>query len=195
MRKISINFIRSAYMQNIGSPTGLSLFKKKVCIIGRGSVGKELCKILSNGFDCTVSFVTSKTSRVEFMKLLSAADVVSINCALTPKTRGLITNTELNVMKRRAVLINTARADIVSKEDVFYSLKARHLSFYAADVFWNEPANNDDQFFALDNCFFTPHIAASTYDHHLDLGKQLGQAIQTVFSNSTNIDTLPHRLA
>jgi len=124
----------------IGSPTGFVLRGKQLGVIGSGKIGKELENICGNGFGMQTCSVNSRSSQAEVDYLLKTSDVVSLHCPLTEKTRGLIGERELALMKKSAILINTARGHVVDKEAVTRALTDKQIKGYATDVFWDEPA-------------------------------------------------------
>ena len=65
------------------------------------------------------------------------------------------------MMKDTAILVNTARAELVDKEAVLEALKERRLGGYGADVFWDEPST-DAELSECENTVLTPHMAAVT---------------------------------
>mmetsp|Transcript_23266 Transcript_23266/g.28644 ORF Transcript_23266/g.28644 Transcript_23266/m.28644 type:complete len:294 (+) Transcript_23266:308-1189(+) len=124
----------------IGAPTGHTLQGKKVGIIGGGKIGKTFEKMCTAAFGMQTCSTTSKSSRRELEDLLRTSDIVSVHCPLTENTRGLLGKKELEMMKRSAVLINTARGHIVDKHALAKALQENSLQGYATDVFWDEPA-------------------------------------------------------
>jgi formate dehydrogenase len=82
--------------------------------------------------------------RVENLEeMLAQCDVVTINCPLHEKTRGLFNKELISKMKKGSWLVNTARGAIVVKEDVADALKSGHLRGYGGDVWFPQPAPKD----------------------------------------------------
>lgn len=106
----------------------------------------------------------SVIQRVSAAELLARADVLSLHLPLTPETRNLIDATALTAMKPGAVLINTARGEVVTVEAVCAALKDGHLGGAALDVFADEPltAEAAQRFKEVPNLILTPHIAGVT---------------------------------
>lgn len=96
--------------------------------------------------------------------LLARADVVSLHVPLTPATAGLIGASELSKMKSSALLINTARGEIVDEHALATALKAGRLAGAAIDVFEQEPLDGAAAAVFKDcpNLILTPHIAGVT---------------------------------
>lgn len=96
---------------------------------------------------------------VDLDQLLTESDVVSLHCPLTPETRGLINRASLARMKSSAILINTARGDLVVEEDLAEALNHDRLYAAAVDVVSVEPIRGDNPLLKAKNCLITPHIA------------------------------------
>ena len=94
--------------------------------------------------------------------LLQTSDIVSINCALTAETRGLIDAAALGRMKPTAVLVNTARGPIVDQAALAVALREGVIGAAGLDVTDPEPILPDDPLLDLDNCLIVPHIASAT---------------------------------
>lgn len=75
--------------------------------------------------------------------MLAQCDVVTINCPLHEKTRGMFNKELISKMKKGSWLVNTARGAIVVKEDVAAALKSGHLRGYGGDVWDMQPAPKD----------------------------------------------------
>jgi glycerate dehydrogenase len=99
--------------------------------------------------------------RVDLDELLRVADVVTLHCPLTPATTGLIDSRRLALMKRDAVLINTARGALIDITALAEALRERRLGGAAIDVLPQEPPVDGSPLFAADlpNLIVTPHIA------------------------------------
>jgi D-3-phosphoglycerate dehydrogenase len=145
-------------------------------IIGLGAVGRTVARLL-RGFDCTVLY--SKRNRLtapqeaelgvsyaDTPELLARADVVSLNCPLTPQTKGLINRASLQTMKKTAVLVNVARGGVVVEDDLVWALRQGIIHAAAMDVFELEPLPADSPLLQpLDNLVITPHLAAIAADN------------------------------
>lgn len=98
----------------------------------------------------------------ELDTLLAEADVVSIHAALTPASRGLIDARRLNLMRRSAWLINTARGPIVDEAALIAALEAGRIAGAGLDVFAQEPLPAGHPLTRLQNVILTPHIGWPT---------------------------------
>jgi (S)-sulfolactate dehydrogenase len=104
--------------------------------------------------------------RVDFAELLARADVVSIHCPLSDKTRGLIGREAFAAMRPGAILINTARGGIIDEAALAEALRGGRLGGAALDVLAAEPITPATAalFAGLPNLLLTPHIAGSTVE-------------------------------
>jgi glyoxylate reductase len=95
-------------------------------------------------------------------ELLRESDYVSLHVALTAETRVLIGARELWLMKREAVLGNTARGPVVDQAALVEALRAKRIGGAALDVFEREPLPPDDPLLALENVLVAPHVGSAT---------------------------------
>lgn len=154
---------------------GTEVYGKTLGIVGMGSIGAKVAK-RAKGFDMRVLCVTghpekhrreAEMYKIEFVDLptlMKESDIVTIHCALTPETQGMIGQEELALMKKTAMLINTARGPIVDEEALYKALKENRIAGAALDVYSREPPGGDFQLFQLDNVVVAPHIASYTTD-------------------------------
>lgn len=147
---------------------GTELKGKTIGIIGAGAIGKRLAEIVQ-AFRCRV-LIYSRTQKyiegVDFVSkevLLRESDVVSLHIPSTPQTKHLIGYDELKMMKKKAILINTARGSVVNNEDLARALKEGVIAGAAVDVYETEPPLNKD-YCLLDapNLLMLPHVAYAT---------------------------------
>ena len=106
-----------------------------------------------------------------FDEFLAMADVISIHSALTDKTKNIINRETLSKMKNGAVLINTARGEMVDEDALYEACKSGKLSCAALDVYSTEPYKG--KLLELENVYFTPHIGASTKEAQARIGEEL----------------------
>jgi (S)-sulfolactate dehydrogenase len=157
---------------------GRELHGKTLGLVGFGSVGRatgRLARALGMktiGFDAQIAlddplWTEEQTTACGFDELLRAADVVSLHVPLTPGTRGLIGATKLALLKRDAVLVNTARGGVVDEAALAAALKARSLGGAALDVFEAEPLPAGSPLADCPNLILTPHVAGVTRESNL----------------------------
>lgn len=102
-------------------------------------------------------------------EMLGQCDIVTINCPLHEKTRGLFNKQLISKMKKGSYLINTARGAIVVKEDVAAAVKSGHLRGYGGDVWFPQPAPRDHPLRTAKNPFgggnaMVPHMSGTSLD-------------------------------
>lgn len=116
---------------------------------------------------CRMSPEDERTIGCEYVsldELLSRADIISLHAPLIDSTRGMIGEAQFARMKASAILVNTARGQLVDDKALIKALKDKKLWGAAVDVF--EP---DEPLFGMDeglNLIVTPHIGAATYDNY-----------------------------
>ncbi len=102
-------------------------------------------------------------TRVEWRELLSASDILSLHLPLTEHTRGIVGPDEIALLKDQAILINTARAELVDPEALGKAVSDGKLRV-GLDVYGSEPPDFTDPVFRAPNAVFTPHIAGVTFE-------------------------------
>jgi (S)-sulfolactate dehydrogenase len=102
------------------------------------------------------------TERRDLDALLAESDVVSLHVPLSPQTRSLLDATRLGLMKRDAVLVNTARGGIVDEAALAAMLRGGRLGGAALDVFENEPLPAGSVLAGAPRLLLTPHVAGVT---------------------------------
>jgi len=150
---------------------GRELRGKTLGIVGLGRIGGHVAQ-LGRAFGMTVighdPYLPAERAAelgvrlMSLESLLQAADVVTLHVALTDETRHLVNASRLPLMKPGAVLINTARGELVDEAALAAAITAGRLAGAAIDVFAVEPLPADSPLRALDRVILTPHLAAST---------------------------------
>ncbi len=168
---------------------GRTLYKKILGIIGFGSIGRLVAR-LARGFEMEViahdPFVDDAgDSGVELTTLdalLQKADVVTLHCALTDDTRGLIDARALSKMKPAAVLINTSRAGVIDAAALRRALDQGEIAGAALDVFDSEPPPENDPLIKTPNVLATPHIAAYAEEAVSEMDRMCADDLIAFFS-------------
>ena len=149
-------------------------------LVGHGSVGAGV-EALARAFGMEVLVAERKGAleirpgRVAFDEVLSRADQISLHTPLTEDTRGLIGAREFGLMKRSALLINTARGGVVDEAALVTALKSRRIAGAGFDVLSVEPPKEGNPLLDLDlpNFLLTPHVAWSSREAMQTLADQL----------------------
>jgi glyoxylate reductase len=127
-------------------------------IVGMGRIGSAVAR-RAGGFGMRV-LATSRSGGVPLPELLAESDFVSLHAPLTPATRGLIGDAELRRMKPTAVLVNTARGELVDTDALVGALRERRLGGAALDVTDPEPLPPGHPL--VDLALVTPHIGSAS---------------------------------
>lgn len=144
---------------------GTELKGKTVGVIGTGAIGGRVAELF-HYFGCEIIAYDVREKDVPYMKympmddVLKKADIVTVHCPLTEKTKGLINREKINLMKNGAYFINAARGPIVDSAALADALNAGKLAGAGIDVFETEPPiEKDHPLLNAKNCIVTPHIA------------------------------------
>jgi len=159
---------------------GISLYGKTVGIIGAGHIGAEFIRLLQP-FGCNIlindildkSSLTTEYSNVKQVpldSLLNQSDIVSLHVPLTIETEQLVDTDFLAKMKPTAVLLNTARGELVDQQALKTSLLNAQIAGAAIDVYDQEPPT-DLEFLSIPNLIPTPHIGGNSLEATLAMGK------------------------
>ncbi|MDF2636680.1 MAG: Phosphoglycerate dehydrogenase [Pelosinus sp.] len=150
--------------------TGTELADKTIGIVGTGNIGREVAKRAA-AFDMNVTaydlwpnldFAAQYGIKyVPLDELLAKADFISLHTPSTPETIGMINLKSLQGMKNTAVLINTARGDLIVEEDLIKALQEGVIAGAGLDTFALEPLK-DERFFSLRNVVLSPHAGSNT---------------------------------
>lgn len=155
----------SPFFCHLGAPMR-DLNGKTLAIFGRGNIGKTLATY-AQAFKMNVVFAEHKNAQsvrdgyVSFDEAIRSADVVSLNCPLTPQTANMIGEAELQQMKSGAILINCGRGGLVDEAALVAVLKYGQIGGAGFDVLTQEPPRDGNPLLKarLPNLIVTPHIA------------------------------------
>ena len=156
---------------------GQGVTNKTLGIIGAGRIGTAFA-LKSKGFEMNVLYTSNKRSsvleknlnarKVELTYLLKNSDFVSIHVPLNESTHHLIGETELKMMKKTAILINTSRGPVVCEKALIKSLKNKWIFGAGLDVYEFEPEVNEE-LIKLDNVVLQPHSASATSESRTNM--------------------------
>ena len=153
------------------STTGMILSGKTLGLVGLGRIGKrmaEYAKVFGMEIIAWSQNLTEQAAaevgvrRVEKDELFARADVISVHLVLSDRTRGLIGERELGLMKPSAYLINTSRGPIVDEPALIESLKSKRIAGAGIDVYDAEPPAPDHPLRSLPNVTLSPHLGYVT---------------------------------
>lgn len=162
-------------------------------IVGLGRIGRSLAiraramKMEVNAFEPKpdLEFVREyDIGLMELDNLLKVSDYVSLNCALSEETRGMIDSRKLALMKPESVLINTARGGLVVEKDLIQALKSGRIAGAGLDVFEIEPTDQKNPLYSMENVVVSSHLAGNDKLSVEDMGNEAAQNIIDLFNGN-----------
>lgn len=159
---------------------GVRLAGKTLGVVGMGRIGRAVAHRAVQGFGMRLLY-TSRSAlppgeaaaldavRVELEELLAGSDIVSLHLPSDDATRNLIDRRRLALMPRHAVLVNTARGDIVDEAALAEALREGRLAGAGLDVYAREP-RVDPGLLALPNVVLLPHLGSATIESRTAMG-------------------------
>ncbi|MBX3422592.1 MAG: D-glycerate dehydrogenase [Pirellulaceae bacterium] len=150
---------------------GQDLVGKTLGIIGMGRIGQAVAGRMQAGWRMRVLYTARRqpelpphlaAQRVALEELLAQSDVVSIHVPLSEATRHFISRPQLRLMKPTAVLVNTARGEVIDQEALADALQSERIFAAGLDVCTPEPLPLDHPLQSLTNCLLLPHIGSAT---------------------------------
>ena len=177
---------------------GTELSKKTLGIVGFGNVGARLSNLVK-GFGVNI-LVNSKSlesrkkdfphvKNVSFDELISTSDIISFHCKAPSDGKPLISKEHYKKMKPTAVIINTARGNIVDENDLNAALNENLIAGAALDVYSKEPAK-ENILFNNPKAILTPHVAASTTEASIVVAEMAANQISDFLLKGTKINTV-----
>ena len=177
-------------------PDFFELYQKNVLIFGFGRIGKAVAK-RCRGFESKVYVYDPFVDKKEIEKHscvpinkeegLIIADYITIHLPLNAETKNFIASKELSLMKKSAIIVNTARGGIINEKSLVEALKKKQILAAGLDVYEKEPPIENNPLFKLQNVLLTPHNAALT----LECRKRMAtEAANTIINYLSNIKLL-----
>jgi phosphoglycerate dehydrogenase-like enzyme len=140
-------------------------------VVGLGNLGSQVARI-GAAFGMTVQAwgrnltperaAEAGATSVDYGSLFRDADVVSLHLAMVPDTAGIVRREHLRSMKRGAILVNTARAELIQAGALEEALQDGWIAGAGLDVFRTEPLPADDPLRRFDNVILSPHLGYVT---------------------------------
>ena len=167
---------------------GRELRGKTLGLIGLGSIGRLTARLAQNlgmnviAHDPMVAADDAVWLELEVKNrslevLLAESDVVSLHVPLIAQTRGMLNASRIALMKRGAIVINSARGGIVEEGAVISALRAGALGGAALDVFENEPLAANAAWADVPNLILTPHVAGVTVEANARVSQMIAQRV------------------
>ena len=170
---------------------------KTLGIVGMGAIGKHIAKILCDGFGMNLIYNSRSsksdidekynTNMVSLNELFEKSDIISVNATYTKENVNMITKEQLDLVKAGTILVNTARQELINKEDLYGAITNGKLDFVAMDGFYNEPITKEteEKYLDLPNDKFllTPHNAYNSKDAVLEMERMLIESLIDIKNN------------
>ncbi len=154
---------------------GERLAGKTVLIVGSGRIGRETARLV----EAFGALAVLAGRGADLDELLPHADVVSLHVPLTDETRHLIDARRLDLMKRSAVLVNTARGPVVDESALADALHDGKIAGAALDVYEREPEVSE-ALLSLENVVLAPHLGSATRETRIAMGMLCVEALRAV---------------
>jgi glycerate dehydrogenase len=145
----------------------VELHGKTMGIVGFGNIGAGVARA-ANGFGMRVlAYAPRPKQAPEFRpfdfvgleELFGRSDVISLHCPLNRESEGMVDARLLGLMKKQALIINTARGPLINERDLVDALAGESIGGAGLDVVAAEPMADDDPLRFAPNCMITPHVA------------------------------------
>jgi glyoxylate reductase len=174
------------------SPTwmlGRRIGGKRLGIIGMGRIGQALAR-RARAFGLSIHYHNRKpvpqriaeeleaTYWESLDQMLARMDIISVNCPHTPGTYHLLSARRLKLIRPHAILVNTARGEIIDEASLAAMLEAGEIAGAGLDVFEHEPAVNP-KLLKLPNVVLLPHMSSATIEGRVDMGEKVIVNIRT----------------
>ncbi len=171
----SAEFTFKLLLDALRIPPAHELQGKEIGMVGHGRIGRRV-DLWCQAFGAHVNYIDDWNDggilggprRWDLKEIFRGKDAVIVCCALTDETRGMITKEHLLSMKQGAVLVNTARAEIINKLDLYRMFARRPDIRFATDVVHGEVEGLAEENRAVirseQNTIVTPHIAGETFE-------------------------------
>ncbi len=171
------------------------LHGSRLGIVGEGAIGQAVAEI-AKAFGMIPMFAAHKGRTglgplyTPWDEVLETSDVITLHCPLTPATRDMIALPEFKAMRRRPLIVNTARGGLIDEAALVTALKDGLIAGAAIDVLPTEPPADDHPFLALmdrPDFILTPHVAWASREAIQTLADQLMDNIEAfVAGNPAN---------
>lgn len=180
------------------------LRNKTLGIVGMGAIGTHVAKILCDGFGMKLIYnsrtekhnINSKynTRMVSLEEVFKNADIISINATYTEETKNLINRKCFDVVKNDSIIVNTARQELINKEDLYEAIMNNKILAVAMDGFYEEPITKEcsDKLLELpnDKIIITPHNAYNSIDAVTEMERMLVESLMDIADNNITIRNL-----
>ncbi len=157
---------------------GRRLDGKRLGIFGMGKIGQALAK-RARSFDMVIHYHNRRRLPAEEElgavyhesreSLLGVSDFLSLNAPSTSETQSVLNAASINRLPQGAIVVNTARGDLVVDEDLIAALESGRIAYAGLDVYRGEPRINEG-YYTLPNAFLLPHLGSATIEARNEMG-------------------------
>ncbi len=172
---------------------GKSLKDTTVGIIGAGRIGSSFAKMCHGAFDSNILYYSRSKKEVleselgakktDLKELLQNSDVISLHCPLNDETKLLLDKDTLSYCKKDAIIINTARGEVINQDDLIELLEQGHFHSIGMDVTTPEPLPHSSKLKSFENVLIIPHIGSATETARKDMSDLVCKNIENVLEN------------
>ena len=171
---------------------------KRLGIVGMGRIGTALAR-RARGFGMAVHYHNRRRAHPELEaqveatywdsldQMLPRVDILSVNCPHTPATYHLLNARRLALLNPDAIIVNTARGEVIDEAALAARLRGREIAGAGLDVFEREPAIHPELMHAP-NTVLLPHMGSATVEGRLAMGERVLINIQTVLDDHSPPD-------
>jgi lactate dehydrogenase-like 2-hydroxyacid dehydrogenase len=180
------------------APLGFDVSGKRLGILGMGRIGQAVAK-RARAFDMELHYHNRRPVAPDLAhgaryhaaldQMLPYCDFLSVNCASTPETLRLVNDRLIGKLPDGAIVVNSARGDIIDDDALIAALKSGKLAAAGLDVFRNEPMI-DPRYRSLDNVFLLPHLGSATRDTRIAMGMRAADNLDAFFAGRKPADLL-----
>src|SRR6202163_4454436 len=168
---------------------GHRIWGKRLGIIGMGRIGQAVAR-RARAFGLQIHYHNRRkvAPKIEeeltatywesLDQMLARMDIVSVNCPHTPATYHLLSARRLKLVRPSAIIVNTARGEVIDENAMVRMLKAGELAGAGLDVYEHEPQVNP-KLVELDNVVLLPHMGSATLEGRIEMGEKVLINIKT----------------
>lgn len=180
---------------------GTRVTGKTLGVVGFGRIGRAVARRAHDGFGMRVfawsrslTAAVARDARVTpcatLEAMLRTCDFVSLHVPASPSTRHLLNKERLSLMLKHAILVNSARGDLVDEVALVDALRRRNIAGAGLDVFDHEPAVSR-QLLEMDNVYALPHLGSATVESRTAMGLRVLANVEAFFRG----EPVPDRVA
>ena len=180
--------------------TGSEIGGKRLAILGMGRIGRAVAS-RARAFGLEIHYHNRGRLAADLeagavwhdsaKSLLASADFLSLHCPSNDESRNFLNGENIARMPERAIVINTARGDVVDDDALIAALESGRLKAAGLDVYRGEPDNIHPGYARLANTFLLPHIGSATVETRSGMGLQALDNLDAYFAGKPP----PNRLA